>query len=198
MIRIVIAAETMLLRQLLFDALNGRCGITVLATASDAAHVIALVKDLETDVVLVSMRVAAAPDLVMTLLDKQTKVVALGRCDSDGASCVEDGSVHDVVAAVHGSIHGASASPRSSSSDLDRVTPTERRVLRLVNEGLSNKEIAREMGIAVSTVKHHVHSLLNALGVRRRGQAAAIFRDPHMALRNGNGSLGRSIERSCV
>ncbi len=174
MIRIVIAAETMLLRQLLFDALNGRCGITVLATASHATHVIALVEDLETDVVLVSMRVAAAPDLVMTLLDKQTKVAALGRCDTDGAS------------------------PRSSSSDLDRITPTERRVLRLVNEGLSNKEIALEMRIAVSTVKHHVHSLLNALGVRRRGQAAAIFRDPHMAPRNGNGSLDRSIEGSCV
>ncbi len=198
MIRIVIAAETMLLRQLLFDALNERCDITVLATASHAAHVIALVENLETDVVLVSMRVAAAPDLVMTLLDKQTKVVALGRCDADGASWVEDGGVHDVVAAVHGAVHGATAMPRSSSSDLDRISPTERRVLHLVNEGLSNKEIAREMGTAVSTVKHHVHSLLSALGVRRRGQAAAIFRDPYTPSRNGNGSVDRSIERSCV
>ena len=99
----------------------------------------------------------------------------LGPCDQDGVAVVEDGTLHDVVAAVHGAMHGAFTGP-SRHDDLDQLTPTERRVLQSVNEGLSNKEIAQALGVAVPTVKHHVHSLLTKLGVRRRGEAAALYR----------------------
>jgi two-component system nitrate/nitrite response regulator NarL len=45
-----------------------------------------------------------------------------------------------------------------------------------VSEGLSNKEISRRLSIGVSTVKNHVHHLLEKLQVPRRGAAAARLR----------------------
>ena len=43
----------------------------------------------------------------------------------------------------------------------------------LISRGFSNKEIARELGISISTVKNHVHSVLEKLRVQSRSQAVA-------------------------
>jgi DNA-binding NarL/FixJ family response regulator len=48
------------------------------------------------------------------------------------------------------------------------VSPRELQVAALVGRGLSNKEIARELGISEGTVKLHVHNLLIKLGVKNR------------------------------
>jgi DNA-binding NarL/FixJ family response regulator len=55
----------------------------------------------------------------------------------------------------------------------EELTCREIQTLRLISQGLSNKEIARELGISVSTVKNHVHSVLEKLRVQSRSQAAA-------------------------
>jgi DNA-binding NarL/FixJ family response regulator len=49
--------------------------------------------------------------------------------------------------------------------------------MELVDQGLSNKEIARTLRIGAATVKNHVHNILEKLQVRRRGEAAARFRN---------------------
>lgn len=49
-----------------------------------------------------------------------------------------------------------------------RLTLREHDVVRLVRDGLGNKEIAQELGIELSTVKNHVHNILEKLQVRRR------------------------------
>ncbi|MGB3482231.1 MAG: response regulator transcription factor [Mycobacterium sp.] len=54
------------------------------------------------------------------------------------------------------------------------LTARETEILRMLERGLSNREIAERLCIAVHTVKNHVHSLLNKLGVSTRGQAAAL------------------------
>ena len=56
------------------------------------------------------------------------------------------------------------------------LTMRERQILSLVEQGLSNKEIARALGIELATVKNHVHRVLEKLNVSRRGQAAARAR----------------------
>jgi len=53
-------------------------------------------------------------------------------------------------------------------------TERERQVLGLVADGLANKEIAAYLGISLSTVKNHVHSLLDKLGVGRRRDAVRV------------------------
>ena len=48
-------------------------------------------------------------------------------------------------------------------------------ILRLMQQGVSNKTISRELGIELSTVKNHVHSILAKLGVHRRGEAISLL-----------------------
>jgi DNA-binding NarL/FixJ family response regulator len=54
------------------------------------------------------------------------------------------------------------------------LTRREREVLDFIRQGLSNKEIARALWIAESTVKVHVHHVLEKMGVRSRTEAVAI------------------------
>ncbi|MGD9895326.1 MAG: LuxR C-terminal-related transcriptional regulator, partial [Dehalococcoidia bacterium] len=55
----------------------------------------------------------------------------------------------------------------------DPLSPRERAVLRLVADGLSNKEIADRLSVSERTAKHHVTALFNKLGVTTRAQAVA-------------------------
>lgn len=59
--------------------------------------------------------------------------------------------------------HGRQPKPKQS-------TRRERQILDLIERGQPNKSIARDLGIELSTVKKHVHSLLAKMGVRRRGR----------------------------
>lgn len=56
------------------------------------------------------------------------------------------------------------------------LTPRERDVVGLIDQGQSNKEIARALHLSIATVKNHVHSILDKLQVSSRGQAAAAMR----------------------
>jgi DNA-binding NarL/FixJ family response regulator len=56
------------------------------------------------------------------------------------------------------------------------LTAREIQILRLIESGLSNQEIADHLYIALHTVKNHVHSVLSKLGVSTRAEAAAYAR----------------------
>jgi two-component system, NarL family, nitrate/nitrite response regulator NarL len=144
------------------------------------------------------------------------RVVALGVLESEAellplveagvAGYVSSGASSDeLVDAVRSAARGEClASPRivgglmrhvaalagrrgSSQGALPRLTSREREILGLIEQGLSNKEIARRLVIEVTTVKNHVHNILEKLGVTRRGEAAALARG-----RLGLPALGRA------
>jgi two-component system, NarL family, nitrate/nitrite response regulator NarL len=73
--------------------------------------------------------------------------------------------------------------PRGRSPQL---SARKREILALLEEGLSNKQIAGRLSIEVQTVKNHVHNLLDELGLRSRTEAAAWAR------RNGHWNQGGS------
>ena len=58
------------------------------------------------------------------------------------------------------------------------LTDQERRILELIGEGLTNRQIAERMFLAEKTVKNYVSSLLSKLGLERRTQAA-VFATRH-------------------
>jgi DNA-binding NarL/FixJ family response regulator len=70
-------------------------------------------------------------------------------------------------------IRSLSEAPRRfESSELpERLTGREREVLRLFSAGMSNREIGEALGVVEGTVKNHVHSILQKLGVRDRNRA---------------------------
>jgi DNA-binding CsgD family transcriptional regulator len=66
---------------------------------------------------------------------------------------------------------------RSTLKNPEGLTRRQMDVLRALNEGLSNAEIARRLFIAPKTVDHHVSAILSKLQVDSRGEAAALARD---------------------
>ncbi len=61
--------------------------------------------------------------------------------------------------------------PRVTAPPPEALTPREREVLQLLAQGLSNRRIARDLGISEHTVKFHVNAILGKLGVQGRTEA---------------------------
>jgi len=105
-----------------------------------------------------------------------------------------DGSVADLLAVVESACRGdlvcdarlagglarrlaqLAGTAVDPTARAERLTHRERELVRLVDEGKSNKEIASQLHIEVATVKNHIHHILRKLGVHRRGEAAAALR----------------------
>jgi len=58
------------------------------------------------------------------------------------------------------------------------LTPRERQIIRLVSEGLSNKQIARRLNVTDGTIKVHLHHIFEKLRVDNRTALAAIYLSP--------------------
>lgn len=69
-------------------------------------------------------------------------------------------------------LNNAGAQP--GGNGMSKLSHRERHILDLVGKRLSNKQIARELGLEVSTIKNHMHNIIVKLGVKNRVEAAEI------------------------
>jgi two-component system response regulator DevR len=100
---------------------------------------------------------------VQDVLDA-VRVVATGR------SILDAGAAQRVIEQLRGGSSGASRGDDRVAS----LTAQEKRVLDLIGEGLTNRQIAERMSLAEKTAKNYVSSLLMKLGLQRRSQAAVV------------------------
>jgi two-component system, NarL family, response regulator DevR len=117
---------------------------------------------------------------VLNALDAGADGYLLKEIDSEGLSCAIE-----KVAAGQSILDPAVTRrvlarlrPGESNSSQDRIallSPQERRVLALVAEGKTNKEIAMDMKLSDKTVKNYLSNAMDKLQVSRRSQAAAFF-----------------------
>lgn len=118
---------------------------------------------------------------VVPLTDPPSVVAALLSFVIAGGTYLPLSVLNQVPAAGAAKAGRASAAGMAISSDDPRfkvLTRRQREVLRLINRGLSNEEIAEEIGVTLNTVKSHVSSMLKALGVKRRTQAMRMLTVP--------------------
>ena len=76
------------------------------------------------------------------------------------------------------------AGARSCATKPLALTGREEQIVRLLCNGLSNKEISRRLNIGLATTKSHVHNLLAKLELERRGQVVSWSREHPDALRD--------------
>jgi two-component system, NarL family, nitrate/nitrite response regulator NarL len=204
-IRVVIASDVLLYCEGLARVFRDGDRIALVATASRAADTLEHIRALAPDVVLLDMAMEEAITVARETprISKRTRIVALGipEVEADIISCAEigiagyvprTGSVSDAFEAVHAAARGeVRCSPRiagflfrhiatlsgerSSSSPIAKLTAREAQILRLLQQGLSNKMISRRLGIEPPTVKNHIHTLLGKLGVHRRAEAVSLL-----------------------
>jgi DNA-binding NarL/FixJ family response regulator len=122
-------------------------------------------------------------------------------CAEAGISAyvARDGSAEDLVAAIHQAMRGeftcspritallfsylaALSAERAPLAAAGALTHREREIVPLIEQGLSNKEIARGLRLEATTVKNHIHNILEKLKVRRRGEIAARVRQGRSSL----------------
>jgi NarL family two-component system response regulator LiaR len=153
------------LMDLVMPGLDGIEATRRILSELPATRVIALTSFLDDDKVLPAVRAGAAGYLLKDV-EPQELVRAIH-------------TVYDGEALLHPAVTGAvmrelAADARGAEDANLGLTGREREVLELVARGLSNKLIARELGIAEKTVKTHVSSILGKLGVTDRTQAALL------------------------
>jgi two-component system nitrate/nitrite response regulator NarL len=150
----------------------------------------------------VHKEVPAARVIVMGLLPTQEDVAAYVRSGASGF-IMKDASFDEFFATIRAVAQGKEVLPPALTTSLFtqiavnaakggkaqvlesvRLTEREHQVIDLLSEGLSNKEIAKRMHIAVHTVKSHVHNVLEKLALRSRLEVAA-FTHARGGSRNG-------------
>lgn len=164
--------------------------LTVSEDADDLAQALTrgavgyLLKTVEGDeLVAAILRVRAGESVVSP--EMTGKLIAAYRqalaTPGDAASAAVEGDIEEVAAATASAPAPATAlvAPLNdgATSSLARLSPRERDILREIALGASNKEIARTLQIAETTVKIHVQHILRKLGLSSRVQAAVYASD---------------------
>jgi two-component system nitrate/nitrite response regulator NarL len=167
-------APDVVLMDLHMPGTSGKEAIGLLAEEVPAAKVMMLTVSEDAQDLLDCLRAGATGYLL-----KNTNIDALVdslRRAFEGDSVVSPGMTSKLVQGV--------LAPRAdaAASALDSLSGREREVLQQVAGGASNKEIARRLDLAESTVKIHVQHILRKLGLQSRVQAAVFAVEHGVAL----------------
>jgi len=148
----------------------------LVASAPDSKVVAFGVK--ETDEEILALAAAGTAGYVCNSAECSDVVSVLERVMSDELPCSARTAaslfrrVATLSKAGGNSVIAANNSPASAVP----LSRRELQIAHLIESGLTNKQIARELGIEAATVKNHVHNICGKLKVHRRGEAAALIR----------------------
>lgn len=194
--RILIVSDVRFFRECLADAFAETRSLGT-STAVEPSEVRAAMRQ-RPDVVLVHLAVPAGPRMarMITNLTPSAAVLALAVAEDESTVVAwaeagvagyvpPDRSLRQVIESVRVVVTGgAVCSPTVAGVLLKRValladgseplsgrlTSRERQIASLVEDGLSNKEIARSLSISLPTVKNHVHNILHKLQIDKRSR----------------------------
>jgi DNA-binding NarL/FixJ family response regulator len=120
------------------------------------------------DEAVLSTTFAGASGYLMKQVDSRSLVDAVERV-AKGQSILDPA----VTGAVLTRLHAIATSNIDSATRT--LSPHEQRILPLVAEGKTNKEIATALGLSDTTVKSYLHTIFQKLHISRRSQAAVLF-----------------------
>jgi two-component system, NarL family, response regulator DevR len=179
--------------------------IEIVAEAANVAEALANVPPARPDVVLLDMRLpdgngvdvcrrllAASPGLRVLFLTSQVDDDLIADSIRAGASgyLLKEINGRELVRAIRDVAAGGQAIDTAVTARLMRLvrgdgalapgtgetlSAQDRRILALLSEGKTNKEIGAALGLAEKTIKNYLTTLFDKLGIERRSQAAAYY-----------------------
>ena len=201
-LRVFLLDDHELVRRGVRELLESEGDIEVVGEAASAAEAMVRVPAVRPQVAVLDVRLpdgdgvtvcrdlrSQLPDLACLMLTSFSDDEALLGAVLAGAAgyVLKDIRGGDLVGAVRtvaagGSLLDARSTARvmarlrsdQTSDPLDGLTQQERRILDLIGEGLTNRQIGERLFLAEKTVKNHVSSVLSKLGLQRRTQAAVL------------------------
>jgi DNA-binding NarL/FixJ family response regulator len=201
--RVLIVEDHRVVAEGLAALINDQSDMKVVGNVGTVAETMQAAGDLDPDVVLLDFRLpdGTGPDAAAAVrgIRPAAKMIFLTREDTDVArfAAVQSGAsafLHksraaaEVVAAIRDVARGKMlitprtiatliAKRRSIEAQLERLTPREKEVLRLMAEGSSSRSIAADLGISYTTVRTHIRGLGSKLAVHSKLEAIVKARE---------------------
>jgi DNA-binding NarL/FixJ family response regulator len=197
MIKVLVVDDHVIVRDGLAQVLASASDIELVGMVSNGVEALAAVAEHMPDVVLMDLSMpemdgveatrqiaanhAGVRVLVLTSFSDQSRIMDALSAGAEGY-LLKHSEPQEIVAAIRSVHEGGSPldpkaarvlleSRRTKQADI-ALTDREQEVLLLVREGLANKQIARRLAISERTVKAHLTSVFQRLGVSDRTQAA--------------------------
>jgi two-component system nitrate/nitrite response regulator NarL len=202
-ITLAVVAAVRLYREGLARILAGEDDVEIALSTSDWRLVASPASEHEPDVVLVDLPLAEARTalrglaaalpsalvVALSVTEEESELISLAEAGVSGYVTREN-SLADLVDVIRSVARGEMpCSPRASATFLRRIgvlaaerrvgrvlTSRELEIVRLIEHGLTNKQIGHRLCIEVATVKNHVHNILEKLDVHTRSDAATMVR----------------------
>lgn len=196
----LIVSEVRFLRESLTEILQREPGLHVCGDGMTITHAMELARTLQPEIVLLDVAFPGGPGTAtqLTRVVPRASIIALAVAETEEnvLAWAEAGvagyvpntaSIGDLVSLIAQISRGEQPCPSRISGHLLRriggaaaratappppavLTQREHEVFRLMGAGLSNKDIARRLGISLGTTKSHVHNLFSKMSIQRRAQ----------------------------
>ena len=195
-INVMIIDDHEVVRRGISEVVERAEGLKVIAEAGSVSEAVRRCELMNPDVALVDLRLpdGTGIDIIEQVKERspQTSCVVLTSFDDDEAlaeslaagakayllKTVRGAEITEVIKAVAAGrvlLDERTVTRRRADHDdpTADLTPSERKVLELIGDGMSNREMGDKLGVAEKTVKNHITSLLAKMGMQRRTQVTA-------------------------
>jgi NarL family two-component system response regulator LiaR len=200
-IRVLIVDDHAILRMGLASLLASKSEIEVVGDASDGPSGIRKALKLKPDVVIMDLMMPGMDGIEATkeLLAKapESKILILTTFGTSNGinNALEAGAMGAVMkncdfSELADAIRAVASGKRYVAADVERIlvadppvaalSPRQTEILQSIVRGLSNPDIAKQLGISVDMVKEHVESLFQKIGAANRTEAVAIAFRKHL------------------